>query len=295
MITASALSLAFLFIGAASRIGSLAAAGQLFLLAAVIHFFHSVPTTPWAAAIPLAAVFATGRLIHGWLRTTPELTGTPRQLLRIAAFFYQLLALVMLVDALVVLVPPRSLAPLFLLLGTLVLSINTQRLKSFGVRCSFVLSGLGAVLILFAPVHAPLTFLGTLAILSFLTQPMILAHAPRALITATESWALVLVSSLTGWVALAGEASARWGAGAITASWAVCALVLFLAGFLLHESRQRWCGLAILLVTIVRVFAVDFWGLSAGFRVLTFFVLTLVTLGLGFLYARYPDRVKTLL
>ena len=124
---------------------------------------------------------------------------------------------------------------------------------------------------------------------------MILAHAARPLMTEAEGWMLVLVSALTGWVAVASMAAARWGSGAITASWAVYALLLFLAGFLLHESRPRWCGLVILLVTIIRVFAVDFWGLSAGFRVLTFLVLTLVTLGLGFLYARYPERVKTLL
>jgi hypothetical protein len=295
MITAAALSLAFLFLGAAGRVGSLAAAGQLFLLTAVIHFFHSVQAAPWAGAIPLAAVFATGRSIHGWLHATPELVGPPRQALRTAAFFYQLLALVMLVDALVVLVPPHALAAMFLLLGTLVLSINVQRLKPFGVRCAFVLSGLGAVLILFAPGHVPLTFVCALAVLSLLTQPMMLAHAVRPLVTEVESWMLVLVSSLTGWVALASGAAARWGDGAITASWAIFALLLFMAGFILHESRQRWCGLAILLVTIVRVFAVDFWGLSAGFRVLTFLVLTLVTLGLGFLYARYPNRVKTLL
>jgi hypothetical protein len=295
MITASALSLVFLFIGAAGRVGSLAAAGQLFLLAAVIHFFHSVQAAPWAAAIPLAAVFATGRSIHGWLHATPELVGTRRHALRTTAFLYQLLALVMLVDALTVLEPAPVLASLFLLIGTPVLSINTQRLKPFGVRCSFVLSGLGAVVILFAPVHVPLTFLGTLAVLSFLTQPTILARAARPLVTEAEGWGLVLVSSLTGWVALAGAVAARWGAGAITASWASYALLLFLVGFLLHESRQRWCALSILLITIVRVFAVDFWGLSAGFRVLTFLVLTLVTLGLGFLYARYPERVKTLL
>jgi uncharacterized membrane protein len=71
--------------------------------------------------------------------------------------------------------------------------------------------------------------------------------------------------------------------------------VLFLAGFLLHESRQRWCGLAVLLVAILRVFAVDFWGMSGGLRVLTFVVLALVTLGLGFLYARHGERLKTLL
>ena len=61
----------------------------------------------------------------------------------------------MLVDAVVALAPPRALVSIFLLLGTLVLSLNTQRMKPFGVRCSFVLSGLGAVLLLlFTPGHA---------------------------------------------------------------------------------------------------------------------------------------------
>jgi hypothetical protein len=45
----------------------------------------------------------------------------------------------------------------------------------------------------------------------------------------------------------------------------------------------------------VRVFAVDFWGLTNGYRVLTFIVLTIITLGLGFIYARYGERLKTLL
>jgi hypothetical protein len=295
MIAASVLALAFLVVGAFARIWSLAAAGQLFLAAAVYHFFRCVPGSPWAAAVPLAVVFATGRSIHGWLRTFPEITGVQRQLLRTTAFLYQLLALVMLIDALCVLLPPRSLAPTFLLLGTLVLSLNTQRMKPFGVRCSFVLSGLGAVLIFFTPFHPPLTFLSALALISFLTQPAILAHAPRLVSTQIEAWVLILVSSATGWFAVSTEAAARWGSGAITTSWAVYALVLFLAGFFLHESRQRWCGLAVLLAAILRVFAVDFWVMSSGFRVLTFVVLALVTLGLGFLYARYAERLRTLL
>jgi uncharacterized membrane protein len=81
----------------------------------------------------------------------------------------------------------------------------------------------------------------------------------------------------------------------MTTSWAGYAFVLFLAGFLLQERRQRWCALAVLLAAVVRVFAVDFWNMSGGFRVLTFVVLALVTLGLGFLYARYAERLKTLL
>ena len=65
------------------------------------------PATPWAAAVPLAAVFATGRSIHRWLHAFPGFTGMRRQAFRTLAFLYQLLALVMLVDALVVLVPHR--------------------------------------------------------------------------------------------------------------------------------------------------------------------------------------------
>ena len=45
----------------------------------------------------------------------------------------------------------------------------------------------------------------------------------------------------------------------------------------------------------LRVALFDFWGFSTGYRVLTFFVLTLVTLALGFVYARFADRLKTLL
>ena len=140
-----------------------------------------------------------------------------------------------------------------------------------------------------------MTLFSTLAVLAFLIQPAILARAPNPTASTSEAWALILLSALTGWVFIAGNAAVKLGAESITASWAVYALVLFLLGLLLHERRQRWCGLAILLAAILRVFAVDFWALSGGFRVLTFVVLTFITLGLGFLYARHAERFKTLL
>ena len=294
MIDASVFSFAFLLVGGLSRIWSLAAAGQVFLGFAVYYFFQNL-TSPWEAIVPLAVVFATGRAIHGWLRAFPDFTGPPRQALRTTAFLYQLLSLVMLIDAISVLIPAPSLASMYILLGTLVLTLNALRSRPFGVRCSFVLSGLGAIIIFFSPGHPALTFVSVMAVLSFLTQPGILAHAPKRVVTGAESWILILVSSVAGWGFVAGESAARWGGGAITVSWTVYALLLFLIGFAMGESRQRWCGLAILLAAIVRVFAVDFWSMGGGFRVLTFIVLTLVTLGLGFLYARYAERLKTLL
>ena len=295
MIDASLLACAFLVVGALARIWSLAWMGQVFLAVAVGHFFQRVNVAPWAAAVPLTAVFATGRAIHRWLHAFPGFTGARRQAFRTLAFLYQLVALVMLVDALVAVVPVADLAATFLLLGTLVLGLNARRSRAFGVRCSLVLSGLGALLILFAPGHPALTLLSTLGVLAFLAQPAILARAPKPTGTPSEAWLLILVSAVTGWIFVAGNVAARLGAESITAGWAVYALVLFLLGLLLHECRQRWCGLVVLLAAILRVFAVDFWGLSSGFRVLTFIVLTLITLGLGFIYARHAHRFKTLL
>jgi hypothetical protein len=304
MLDASLLSVAFLAFGALTRVWSIAAMGQVFLGISLYHFFQlnhdpdRFPWTAWAAAIPLTVVFATGRSIHAWLRAFPAITGERRQALRGGAYLYQLVALLMLVRCIVGLVPPAIQLPIFVLLGTVILTLNVRRSRAFGVRCSFVLSGLGALLYAWHfqdGARALATFLNALAILSFLTQPAILHHALRRLMSEVESWALVLVSAATGWFYCADSLAARMGNGSITVGWAVYALLLFFLGLLLHERRQRWCGLAILVAAIVRVFAVDFWGLTNGYRVLTFIVLTIITLGLGFIYARYGERLKTLL
>jgi uncharacterized membrane protein len=58
--------------------------------------------------------------------------------------------------------------------------------------------------------------------------------------------------------------------------------------------RRRWrsCGLIILVAAIIRVGVYDFWGFSDLYKVLTFFVLTVICLGLSFLYYKFADRLK---
>jgi hypothetical protein len=304
MIDASLLSVAFLIFGALTRVWSIAAMGQVFLAIALYHFFQlngdtgRFPWTAWAAAIPLTVVFATGRGIHGWLRAFPSISGDPRQIWRTVAYLYQLVALLMLVRAAVGLVPATIQMPVFVLLGTITLTLNIRRARTFGVRCSFVLSGIGALLY---AVHyqdgarALATPLNALAIFSFLTQPGILRHAARQIGTEVEAWGLVVVSAATGWLYFSDCSAARFGNGSITATWALYALALLFLGLVMSERRQRWCGLAILIAAIARVFLVDFWGLTTGYRVLTFLVLTVITLGIGFVYARFGRRLKTLL
>ena len=144
------------------------------------------------------------------------------------------------------------------------------------MRCSFVLSGLGALLIFFAPGHPAgdaSLHAGRAGVSRAARDPRPRAESDRD--AGRRRGRSSSSRPLAGWVFVAGERRGALGADSITASWAVYALVLFLLGMLLHERRQRWCGLAILLAAILRVFAVDFWALSGGFRVLTFVVLTL--------------------
>jgi len=310
MIAASFLSVIFLVWGAFTRVWPLAIMGQVFLFMALYHFFalpspqdladgwdmYRFPWTWWAAAVPLAVVFATGRGVHAWLRTFPEITGSWRDNLLLVAYGYQILALVVLIRWIAGVIPHSYHISAYLFLGTFLLAWNALRTNSFGIRCSFVLSAMGMLLYVGhfdTSARAMATFINGLALLGFLTQSAMLRHAGKVLVTQIENWALILLSVTTGWLFVSAWVETRIHANYLTMGWALYAFFLFLFGLLLRERRQRWCGLAILLAAIVRVFIWDFWGFSSGYRVLTFIVLTIITLGLGFIYARFADRLKT--
>jgi hypothetical protein len=302
MISASFISAGFLAFGALTRVWPLAAMGQLFLAAALYHFF-SLPNPwtpfPWswlAAAVPIAVVFATGRAIHSWLRYFPEMDEMGRSSLQLLAYGYQILALAMVARWILAIVPDQEQIATFLLSGTLLLAWNARRGNPFGVRCSFVLSALGVVLVLrtfMADERDLPTFLNGLALFSFLVQPTLLRHGPAERVSEAESWLVILASAATGWLFVDVWIVNQMHPNYVTMGWALYALFLFFFGLTVWERRQRWCGLAILVAAMVRVIFYDIWGFSNGYKVLTFVVLTLITLGLGFLYARFAERLKT--
>ena len=302
MISAGLISGGLLAFGAFTRVWSLAVMGQLFLGTALLHFFFphgdpaQFPWAWWAAAAPIAVVFATGRSIHAWLRAFPEIMAPWRARLRLLGFGYELLALAMVVRWMCALVPAPAQIGAFLFAGTLLLAWNARRDAAFGVRCSFVLSSFGTMLVLHAFVADPralATWLNGLALFSLLTQPTLLRHAAQELVSSIESWMLVLFSSAAGWLFVDAWVASRLAPRDVTLGWALYALFLFFFGLLVRTRRQRWCGLAILAAAMGRVLCYDVWGLPNGDKVLTFFVLTLIALGLGFLHARLGDRLKT--
>jgi uncharacterized membrane protein len=102
----------------------------------------------------------------------------------------------------------------------------------------------------------------------------------------------LVFSVVTGWIFVDAWVRAGQHPHDLTMGWALYALLLFLLGLAARERRLRWCGLVVLAAAILRVLSWDIWGFSNGYKVLTFVVLTVVTLGLGFIYARFSDRLK---
>ena len=305
MVSASLLAMAFLSWGAFTRVWAIAGVGQLFLGIAVLHFFYppggaelmSWPWTTWAAALPIVAVFATGRATQKWLLFSHNLSTDISGPLRFLAWGYLCLAFAMFVRWIFATVPVLDQVATFLFLGTLFISWNVRHESSFGIRCGLILNllGIAVLLVLFEEswhedARALVTFFNACAFLALLLQPALLHTRSNPLITVLENWGLLLVSSGAGLFFASLWVVTRWSPGYLTLGWALFSLFLFLLGLLVGEKRQRWCGLAILCVAILRVFACDLWGLSTGYRVLTLGVLIVITLGVGYLLIRFADR-----
>ena len=77
-----------------------------------------------------------------------------------------------------------------------------------------------------------------------------------------------------------------------TLAWALLGTLALVVGFLLRDRVYRLCGLAGLALAIARVFLNDIWGLDPVFRILSFIVLGIVLLLLGFVYNKLGDKLK---
>jgi uncharacterized membrane protein len=77
---------------------------------------------------------------------------------------------------------------------------------------------------------------------------------------------------------------------AYSAVWIVFALSLLALGVLRQSVPLRYASLAVLLVTVVKVFAVDMAGLTGLFRVASFLGLGLTLIGIARVYQRFVFR-----
>ncbi len=139
-----------------------------------------------------------------------------------------------------------------------------------------------------APAHA-LDAIGFLA-LALAGQTLRARSTPTG--AATVAPGLAVLATLGGWILLHRLVAASAGGFLLTVSWSLLTLVMITAGFLLRDRVYRLLGLAVLGATLGRIFLIDVWQLDTLFRILSFLVLGLVLLALGFIYNRHADRIR---
>jgi hypothetical protein len=287
MVAASLLSTVFLVYGALLRVWSLAVVGQILLALSLYHFFFPpqgdvYPWTRWAAAMPVLVTFFTARAAHEWLRLFPEIAAEKRAASNYLAYAYKLIALAGVIRWIFGVIPAADQVAAFLLFGTFLLAATVRRPDTFGVRCSLLLGAIGMYLCLGHDTTI-MTRLNGFAVLLFVAQTPLLDPVRAALVSAFESWVMSLAAVFTGWFFVSAWAwpPAHAGHSHLSLAWAAYAFFLFVLGLCSGQGRLRWCGLAVLFTAMLRVLFVDLWGLPSGVRVLTVFLLAIITLGIG--------------
>jgi len=287
MVVESLLAAAFLIYGACTRVWPLAIAGQILLVLSLCHVFF--PPDPnfygwsvFAAAVPLAVTYLTGRAVHQALPYLPELPEEARDTAGFVAYAYKVVALLGVIRLVFALAPVSEHLAIFLILGTLLAAIGARRPDSFAVRCGLLLSALGMFLCATHDTHL-VSSLNVFAVLLFLAETSLIISAAPSALTRVEAWTFTVASVFTGWyfVSVWAWPHHHGTHSHVTLAWALFALFLFIMGLLSGKERLRWCGLCVLGMAMLRVLCLDLWGLSPALRVLTLFLLAIITLGIA--------------
>lgn len=297
LVILSLLALAFTAYGALTRAWLMAAAGQLFTLAAaaglVTQLLHTKP--PWACSLaPIVALAILSFATVQWFARHPSTQARLKKALLGLAQGYRWLALVLGLAWVWVHVPPRE--QVWVLAGLGLVAFAGAGWFRWPEGLLFTAAFTLAFLIVFwLPLHgAPKVYWpNCLGVLALLAQAEVARKMPdRYPIHELGHRVILVAGGLTLWLLLS-----RWvteGASGfyLTASWSLLALAFFGLGMGLRDRVYRWLGLAVLACALGRVILFDVWKLDTLYRMLSFFALGLVLLVLGFIYSRFQEKIR---
>ncbi len=83
--------------------------------------------------------------------------------------------------------------------------------------------------------------------------------------------------------------------GMTTVAWGIESVAVFLFALSVKERSFRLSALGLLLVCVVKIVAIDVWGLAARDRYLTFIALGVALLTVSFLYTRFKETLRAYL
>jgi uncharacterized membrane protein len=78
----------------------------------------------------------------------------------------------------------------------------------------------------------------------------------------------------------------------LTVAWGIEGAVLLGLGFLLRDRTFRLSGLVLFLVCVGKLFLYDLRELETLYRILSFFVLGVILVGVSWLYTRFRDQIQ---
>ena len=293
----SVLALAFTAYGALTRAWLMAAAGQLFTLAAALGFVtqlvHTKPLWVWSLA-PIVALAILSLATVRWFARHPDTHARLKKVLLGLAQGYRWLALVLGLAWVWVHIPPREQVWVLASLGLVAFAAAGWFRWAEGLWFSAAFS-LAFLMVFWLPLHgAPKVYWpNCLGVLALLAQVEAARRMPdRYPIRELVRRVMGVAGGLTLWLLLS-----RWvmeGASGfyLTASWSGLALAFFGAGMGLRDRVYRWLGLGVLACALGRVILFDVWKLDTLYRMLSFFALGVVLLVLGFIYSRFQEKIR---
>ena len=162
---------------------------------------------------------------------------------------------------------------------------------------ALILLGTSAFLVLFRDAwHSGATWQTYLAALTPLALQQI-SRRGGGLAAANTAYHRILATSSVGlvWLVLSIEVDSIGPIGQgfyLIVSWTFLGLLVFAAGWFLRERIYRLLSLVVVASALARLLAIEVWGLEPIARIITFILIGVVLLSLGFIYTRYQDKLR---
>ena len=292
------LALALLLYGYRMRIPSLAILSQGYhLFAAVEIGLRSTGQEPWLLAlVPLVLLLCNIVLADLLFRSADPDSRSQKALDGIATglCLLRILALYFFWDFVFGHLPEIWQAPAFalaaLILHTLAIRHKDIQRFTFGL----ILLGASAALVLLRDAwdSNPAWQIYLTALVPLVVQQ--LTRRKGGLAAEHLIYHLALSTSSVGlvWLVLSLEVDAIGQGFYLTASWTLLGALVFAAGWFLRERIYRLMSLALITAALARLLVVEVWTLESIGRIITFILIGVVLLSLGFVYTRYQDKLR---
>jgi hypothetical protein len=278
--------------GYCTRAWAISLVGQVFAAAAIFEVFQHFGGDhfPWfIALLPIAGIVTAAAVIaRGDAQRWPE---ELRPGLKPAVAFYWLLTFALIVAWVFEYLPDRWQILFFAVLGALLFLSGARWPARPRTYTGFAFSAIAFLVFwLRFGSHGWPDLLGLIlapATLRFATRV-----SPEAKLPAPWPDAVVALTTASIWLWVTRWMYANHYGEMLTVAWSALAVVVFVAGLALRERVYRIGGFVILALAVGRIYLVDVWKIDPIYRILSFMVLGVVLLALGFVYNRYADKIR---